>query len=617
MPESSNRETGISARPSYVGYLWRHDRSLRWVLPLLALGALGVVGLLPRLWTVARTPAGRGLRISGLDWLQSRSLGQSAQRLETAGDYSAALVSWQNAAANNPGNANFVHGMMRCLDRLPEVARDRMPDTADWLVHLSATNRETLRWLAPMLARHGNWRWLGSRLTGETVASEDGLGALRSRAQFESADLGAFDAELAQFPRRLQADPELALISVGRRALLLAGRPEADRLQHELEAALAAPATRSLALRLLMDLAYSRRDLWHYEQLLAAGRHEDSSGLASRVRHWRLLRWAGQAERAATLARESGSLPGDVQEAESLLQVLAELGLKDTTELVSQQALARWGNAPSLWVAVGEALISLEDWDGLRDHAVRLRQIVQFPPELRGYSWFLEGLAEHRQGRLARARAGWAEFRRELPVSVGLVLRAAGVLDRSGLPEDALAVLAQLRERGQPDDAVLVDLQRIAYHSRNLEWFSRASRELYERHPGDYRIISNHAAALIIHGERFAEALPLTLLALQLMPESGTTLVNHAVALIQAGRAGEAAPLLSRAQSQSMDPSSQGMIGFAKVCYFCATGRPDEGRRQAELIKADDLFPSQVQQLEAMLRPKVAARPGPDPSPNW
>jgi predicted Zn-dependent protease len=97
--------------------------------------------------------------------------------------------------------------------------------------------------------------------------------------------------------------------------------------------------------------------------------------------------------------------------------------------------------------------------------------------------------------------------------------------------------------------------------------------------------------------------------ALQAMPNSGATVVNHAVALIQAGRATEAAPLLSRAQSLSLDPSSQGMLAYAKVCYFSATGRPDEAWRQAQLLKTDDLFPSQIQQLETMLRHKLAGRP--------
>lgn len=609
MAERTDRTSAGIQRLGYVAHLWRHDRAFRWVLPLLLVGALGLIGLLPRMWPVARTPVGRILRISGLDWLQGQALQQSARGLEAAGSFPDALTAFEGAVANNPGSTAAVSGVIRCLDRLPDLARSRLPDTADWLLHLNATNRETLRWLAPVLVRHGHWQWLKSRLPAKGDDADDALGALRSRSQFEEGDLEAFDSELAANPGRLKADAELALISVGRGAVQATGRPESDGLQKELELAAQSPGTRPLALRLLMDLAFSRRDLWHYEQVLAAANAGRAPGLASQTRYWRLLRWSGQGDRAARLAQESGLVPGSVQEAELLLPVLAELGVREAHEIVRQQALARWGNSPSLWVVVGESLVTLEDWESLRDHAFRLRQCVQFQEALGNFSWFLEGLAEHRLGRPPRAVAAWDTFRRELPASVGLALRAAAVLDRWGLAGEALAVLVRFRERRPTDDAVLADLQRIAYHSRDLEWFTRASRELHERHPGDPRIINNLAAALIIQGDRPTEALPLTLQALQTMPDSGATVVNHAVALIQAGRATEAAPLLSRAQSLSLDPSSQGMLGYAKVCYFSATGRPDEAWRQAQLLKADDLFPNQIQQLETMLRHKLAGRP--------
>lgn len=609
MAERTDRTSARIQRLGYVAHLWRHDRAFRWVLPLLLVGALGLIGLLPRMWPVARTPVGRILRISGLDWLQSRALQQSARGLETAGSFPDALIAFDGAVANDPGSTAAVSGAIRCLDRLPEPAQVRLPDTADWLLHISATNQETLRWLAPLLARHGHWHWLKSRLPAKGDGADDALGALRSRSQFEEGDLEAFDSELAANPGRLKADAELALISVGRRAVQATGRPESDGLQKELELAAQSPGTRQLALRLLMDLAFARRDLWHYEQLLAAAHAGRTPGLASQTRFWRLLRGSGQGERAARLARESGMVPANVQEAELLLPVLAELGVREAYEIVRQQALTRWGNSPTLWVVVGESLVTLEDWEGLRDHAFRLRQCVQFQEALGNFSWFLEGLAEHRLGRPPRAVAAWDTFRRELPASAGLALRAAQLLDRWGLASEALAVLVRFRERSPADDALLADLQRIAYHSRDLEWFTRASRELHERHPADARVLNNLAAALIIHGDQSEAALPLTLQALQAMPNSGATVVNHAVALIQAGRATEAAPLLSRAQSLSLDPSSQGMLAYAKVCYFSATGRPDEAWRQAQLLKTDDLFPNQIQRLETMLRHKLAGRP--------
>ncbi len=609
MAERSDRTSARIHRLGYFAHLWRHDRAFRWVLPLLLVGTLGLIGLLPRMWAVARTPVGRVLRVSGLDWLQSRALQQSARGLEAAGNFPDALIAFEGAVANNPGSSAAVSGVIRCLDRLPEPARARLPETADWLLHLTATNRETLRWLAPVLARHGHWQWLNSRLPAKGGGADDALGALRSRSQFEEGDLETFDTELAANPGRLKADAELALISVGRRAVQATGRPESDGLQKELELAAQSPDTRPLALRLLMDLAFARRDLWHFEQLLAAANAGRPPGLASLTRYWRLLRWSGRRERAAQLARESGILPANVAEAELLLVVLAELGVRESFEQVGQQALGRWGDSPSLWVVIGEAFVTLEDWEGLREHASRLRQLAHFREVLGNFSWFMEGLAEQRLGRPPRAVAAWAMFRQELPASVGLVLRSASALDRWGLPAEALAVLARMHGRGQPAEAVLVDLQRIAYHARNLEWFARASRELFARHPGDPRIINNLAAALLIQGDQSSEVLPLTLQAVQTMPDAGAAVVNHAMALIQAGRPAEAAPLLSRAQGLRLDPSAQGMLGYAKVCYFSATGRPDEAQRQAQLLKADDLFPGQRQRLEAMVRPKLAACP--------
>ncbi len=609
MTDISEQERKFIPEAGPLAILWRHERALRLVLPLLALAVLGVLGLLPRIWTVGLTPEGRTQRISGLDWLQGRSLSQSARRLEAAGKHSDALAAWENAARQNPGDREFVLGMVRCLDRVPDLARLQLPFAADRLLHLSDTNRETLRWLAPVLARHAQWKWLGARLTGEAVGVEDDLGAIRSRAQFEEGEYAAFDAELAAFPGRLIADAELALISAGRRALQAKGAQEAEAPEKELELAATVPTTRPLALRLLLDLAFARRDLWNYERLLAAGGPEIATNLPLQVRYWRLVHGAGQRERAARLVRESGILPANGQDAAALLQVMAEFGLREPAELLGQQLLKQWGNSPSAWVAMGEALVTLEDWEGLRDHAVRLRQIVQFRKELGGHSWFLDGLAEHRLGHPERARVAWANHLEDLPVGTSLALRAAALFDRWDLPAEAFAVLVRLHQRGEPEDAVLVNLQRIAHQLRDLEWFARTSRALYERHPKDPRVLINFAASLMIQGDRSAEVLPLTLQVLQTLPDTGGATVNHAIALIQAGRPAEAAPLLERAETMSLGSSADGMLHFAKAGYFAALGQPDEARRQALKVRPEDLFPNQLQQLEGMLRPKVASRP--------
>ena len=113
----------------------------------------------------------------------------------------------------------------------------------------------------------------------------------------------------------------------------------------------------------------------------------------------------------------------------------------------------------------------------------------------------------------------------------------------------------------------------------------------------------------MVQGDRSAEVLPLTLQTLRTLPDSAGAVVNHAFALIQAGRPTEAAPLLDRAQTLRLDPPAQGMLHFVQVCYHSALGQPEEAQRQAQLVRAEDLYPNQLQQLEAMVRPKTAGRP--------
>jgi Flp pilus assembly protein TadD len=289
--------------------------------------------------------------------------------------------------------------------------------------------------------------------------------------------------------------------------------------------------------------------------------------------------------------------------------LLAEFGLKDSVALIGQQALAKWGYSPQSWVVMGDVLITLADWEGLRDHAVRLRQIVAFREELGGYSWFLDGLAEQQLGHPERAEAAWKTFCDNLPRNEGVALRAAATFSRRDLPRQTFEVLVRLHGRGEPPDAVLVNLQAAAHKLRNLEWFERTSRELFARHPKDPLVMNNFAAALMIQGDRSAEVLPLTLQQLQAMPNAGGAIVNHAFALIQAGRPNEAAPLLARAEGMSLGPAAEEMLRYARVGYHSALGQLAEAKQHAQKLSLDDLYPNQRQQIAALIQPLTAGEP--------
>ena len=86
------------------------------------------------------------IHISLIDWLQAESLGRTARKAAREGKPELAFASWRSAIGNNPGRKGFNRQYLVALEDLDErreLWRDTL-QTAQWLIHLSKTNRNDL-----------------------------------------------------------------------------------------------------------------------------------------------------------------------------------------------------------------------------------------------------------------------------------------------------------------------------------------------------------------------------------------------------------------------------------------------------------------------------------------
>ena len=588
-----------AVQTNYLLHILFYDARFRWALIAAGLVFLAVGLLLPKIWITSPEDYFPTIKVRGLDLLQAWSLRRTAVRDEAEGHPKEALQAWVAAVANNPADPASQRGLLHSLASQSPVDRAWLfsgQQASSSLLRLTHTNLADLELAVRFHSHYDQHEWIASHLTDTNAPATPTLTAALLRALFLGGQMQKFGLVWQQRGAAVAEVPEAALYHAAwQSAWGPAG--EATTGKNRLEAALAEPALRPLALSLLLRVHYKTMELAAYERRLAelADLHGDT--MRDNINHWLLLDLSGQRARAITLAQSETALPQTPAEAELLLAAWMRLGLYDEGTDFARKQLPVFSQSPAVWVRLGQLLIAGKRWDDLRSTALELRQNLRLGPQLGNYAMFLEGVANHGLGRRPQAEEAFTEFAQELPKDPVITFQAAVTLGRLGYPQPAAVVLHQLEAVAGNDLTFWRQLQLTAYEARQAEQLLAASEKVYQLQPDDSSA-TNFAAALMMLRERASEAAQLTLQVYQHAPQSRLARVNHALALVQNGRLEEGEQLLKTVSPEDLSDSARSVLQFVWFQCHRQAGRTTAARAAADLIDVRHLFPPQVQWLE-------------------
>ena len=576
-----------------------YDGWFRWALIATMLVVLALGLLLPRIWVTSPEDYSPQIKVRGLDLLQAWSLRRSAERDVAAGRIPSAIQAWTSAMANNAADPQNLRGLLSSLASQPRPDRALAgigQYAAASLLRLTHTNLADLELAVSFHQRYEQYDWVSSRLLDSGPPTSPAFTAALLRALFQSGQMQIFEAVWQQRGTTVASQPESALYH----AAWQAGwgpSGEATAGQVRLEAAVADPAGRPLALALLLRVHYKTLDLTSYERRLAELTDLHADTLKDSITHWLLLELSGQRDRAIALAHAETRLPQSAGEAEHLLAAWMRLGLYDEGADFINRQVPSFSHAPVIWVRAGELLTTGKRWDDLRTLAVALRANFRLQEALGNYPKFLEGVASYGLGRKPEAEAAFDEFAKDVPKDPAIGFQSAVLLTRLGFPGPAGIVLHELEKVAGNNLTFWRQLQLTAFEGRQAEQLLLASEKVYQLQPDDVSA-TNFAAALLMMRERPSQAVQLTLQLYSQAPESPLARINHALALVQNGRREEGEELLKTVPPEELTSPARSVLEFGWFQCHRQAGRVAAAKAAAEQIDVRHLFPPQVQWLQ-------------------
>ncbi|MCW5558763.1 MAG: hypothetical protein KIT22_13160, partial [Verrucomicrobiae bacterium] len=405
---------------------------------LFVMAGLMLVGTLMLVKVLRSTPKGfrPEIRMSVLDKFQAASLARGAREQAAAGHLSEAVLGWQAAISNDPGDPELRRGLLETLLG-PEEPPTRYftlgASHAFFLLRLTETNQADLNLASRLLSRLHQDSYLLALLR----PSEDRLSPEQAssylKALFHLQAMDQFGAVWSRYSNAVSGDRELGLYTAAWQAGW--GPPSTLRPATEaLAAATADPATANTARRLTLAVAATRSDIHAFEEALAGLTDARADRISDHLGHWRLLTKIGRRERAVELARAFATPPDTPGEAAALAEALYGLGLHDPAITLLEKQLPIFQFSQEIWQHLGEFLVRQERWNDLRALAIRVRTSNRVPLTQSGLTWFWEGLAESRMHRAEIAQEAMGRAVEFPPSDPMAAFRMAAGMQQAGFP---------------------------------------------------------------------------------------------------------------------------------------------------------------------------------------
>jgi tetratricopeptide (TPR) repeat protein len=578
------------------------DPKLKWAIGGFFVLVLVLVALLPHIWRVtpARLPV---VRVSGLDYLEAKSLAKAARALTTAGDYKKAMANWHLALVNNPADAGTLRGVLETALLAPDPPLDfssAVLQAGFSLLDLAETNAADLNLVVAALSHVQQDEY--AALAGDPRAKGLDLRAYAGLAEsnFRLGRMKRFDELWRARAKELEADPEAMLHLAAWRAgwgpasTSITGR---SALNEALKSADVVRAT--TARRLMLRVASIDQNLEAYQQSFDWLVEHHADRVVEHVGLWELLVESGQRPEAERLARAFAAPAATAAELTGLARWLGDLGLADVAVQRIQNQMKQFGYSTDLWSTLASLLVRLERWNDLKDTAMNLRADASLQGKLDGYSLYLAGLADHH---LLRSGNAEEEFRSAARGHFGdpfLAFVAARTLTEIGYPAIAEQLLRRVETEFGGRAEFWFALCAAAYRNHDSATLAESARKAYALAPKRMEIANNYAATMIAFHQNPQEVVQLTLRLHLDHPSDRAIAQNHAAALIQNDRLDEAESLLKQWDPDKLPAMEASTVLLSWAELWLKRGNAAKARENYSRIKSSFLIEPQKQWFTA------------------
>lgn len=587
-----------------------YDSWFRWSASVVLLFGIGGVLFVAKIHVASTPDIDPPERISYLDMVQARSLDRSARRLAAQGLISDAVTAWRSAVANNPANLAIYRGVLDALNAQKPLPRSEINagvGAAVALLKRAGTNlTDTLRAVRLLSAAREFPACIPLLRAVEKDWDAEAV-QLYALVLFENGMMAEFGRLMTSHPEAFKAPSETALIATAWKA---AWGPPAGMTaaRQELLEARRSLATGTLASRLQLQVSRELFDLRGYREALdqLASRSEDR--VADHVRHWDLLVRAGRTTEARELAQRYSRAPDSAVEAAGLAGIFDALGMTRYGADFGSRQLQDFPFSQDLWLTTAELYLKVEEWSQAREIAVRMRSEPNLRGQLTAYSWYVEGWVDLKLQREGAADDNFARIADHRFSSPELAFRCGTGLRQLGRPALAKPVLLGIEAPMASNAPYWFELSLAAYGARDMPLLERAATTAYRLAPADPGIANNYAAVLIATETKPEESVTLTLRLLTRNPSSVDLLINHALALVSAGRIPDAEARLRPLRPEGLSPEENSVLLYARVRIAEEKGDMEAVKALLPRIRREFLMPPQVTRLEKLaerLQPKA------------
>ncbi len=562
------------------------------------------VGLsLPKVWNVAPKGLEREIRISVLDWLQARALLRSAEKELLAGKTDQALVGYQMALANNPGDLLILRRFLKAGERFP-----LSPSTSAillqysvWLQELSPGNMEDLE-----LAVHVLDRLEAGAVSLEILGKNPGmvttstlLARFYLKALFDQRLIGQFIAEWGRLGGTARFAPDKVLILYYRAYTAGWGGKQVDSTSPDvaLSNAFDDPVLGTVALRLALAVHEHQRNVEKYWEALQRLEQTGAARLGEHVRGWVLLAGQGKKAKAVSIAEAYRASPRDLPEVFMLVRTYQLLGMNKTLRSALPKWLEQFPPVEELWMGYISMLVDEANWSPLQELALRLRTDKAFPSRFRGMSFYAEGRAFVGEKRSEQALRAFEEVAAAGIHAQSVAIEISRELVRLGFAKVASSILKEQRAREVKTYELFEAMNSAALASEDSALLLESTQAALALRPQDLRAQINYTAALCFARISPEEAVARTFDLSLRNPDLSSVKLNRAAALNLSGRWDDSVNILEAASNSPLSPQEWDALHFSAFEAFVNLKRWPKAREHRKLVNLSRLSPEQLREL--------------------
>ena len=420
------------------------------------------------------------VKISALDWLQSRALAYRAMNLSPESGLHHHVESWRMAIGNNPGSLGHNRAYLAILRKL-DVRRKYWSDavrTGAWLLKLSPTNLADLE-LTCLVFEHYNL----DDLIVEAVESSPWdrsavLNQVYLRALFETGNTETFLDVWKASSKEARQDLRVKLY---RSALSLAHTPDDQGIgeQELLDQAIASQETEELGHRLQLFVSHSRQDLEAFQKSFRILVENFQDSIFDHLAYWKLLWNTGHKELARAKAVSLVFVPKSQRQVVEVANAYSLMDLEELAFECLQHYAGYFGFSSARVYSEAMILIRTEQWKRLRRLAIGIRSERGVANAFMSFSYYLEGKASFELNRLHDANLALQRVSDFSLLESKLGLYVGSNLMSLGYPNEAIDALWPERHRYRNDTAFWELIFKISDELSDASRLHVAAENLY------------------------------------------------------------------------------------------------------------------------------------------